>query len=153
MAAHKMQEAEKLFETYYESLSKIAFSYLKNIFDAQDIACDVFLKYIETDPVFESEEHKKAWLIRVTINKCKNFLKHSKYARSEAVSQSSSSDSGTEILDLVMSLPEKYRIVIHMFYYEGMSVLQISKILRISVSAVTKRLERARKMLEPHLRD
>ena len=143
----------RLFETYYDSLSKIAFCYLKNIYDAQDIACDVFLKYIEAHPRFESSEHEKAWFIRVTINKCKDFSRHSKYIRAEAICRISATDSGSEILDLVMALPEKYRAVIHMFYYEDMSARQIADVLKISVSAVTKRLERARKMLEPHLKD
>ncbi len=153
MADYENRGAEKLFELYYESLSKIAFSYLKNICDAQDIACEVFLKYIEARPKFASPEHEKAWLIRVTINKCKNFLRHSKIVRNAPESQPFSSDPSPEILDLVLSLPEKYRAVIHMFYYEDMSVREISRVLGISESAVKKRLERARKMLEPFLSD
>lgn len=66
---------------YYRSLTKLAFSYLKNMFDAQDIVSDVFEAYIKSAPDFESDEHERAWLIRVTINKCKNSLKKSSRLR------------------------------------------------------------------------
>ncbi len=153
MDGYRNPGAEELFERYYDALSRVAFSYLRNVYDAQDVAGDVFLKYIEAKPRFQSAEHEKAWLIRVTINKCKNFLKHSKYVRSETVYRSPPPDESREILDLVMSLPEKYRIPVHMFYYEDLTAAQISGILKISVSAVKKRLERARKMLAPQLED
>ena len=142
-----------LFDEYYESLSKIAFCYLKSVCDAQDVAEEVFLKYIEAKPEFESREHEKAWLIRVTVNKCKNRIKHSKYvAVGEPVYAVSPSPESGEILEAVMSLPEKYRAVIHMFYYMDMTAAEIARALKISETAVTTRLSRARKLLEPHMK-
>ena len=138
----------KLFEKYYESLSKIAFCYLRSIHDAQDVAEEVFLKYIEACPEFESEEHEKAWLIRVAVNKCKDRLKRSKYIPPEPEYFSAPSTESVEILDAVMSLPEKYRLAVHMFYYEDMSAAEIASVIGISETAVTTRLSRARRLLE-----
>ena len=152
-----------LFDEYYESLSKIAFCYLKSVCDAQDVAEVVsrwtgipvtrMLASERAKPEFESREHEKAWLIRVTVNKCKNRIKHSKYvAAGEPVYAVAPSPESGEILEAVMSLPEKYRAVIHMFYYMDMTAAEIARALKISETAVTTRLSRARKLLEPHMK-
>lgn len=134
---------------YYPSLTKLAFSYLKNMFDAQDIVQEVFIAYIGSAPEFDSSEHEKAWLIRVTINKCKNHLRHSRFERhDDIVHYQPPQTEHIEILSAVMSLPEKYRLPVHLFYYEDMSIAEIAEILNEKPATVGTRLARARTMLK-----
>lgn len=138
----------ELCRQYYPSLTKLAFSYLKNMFDAQDIVSEVFIAYMNA-PHFDSGEHEKAWLIRVTINKCKNFLRDSKKMRpAEAVHYQPPQTEHIEILSAVMSLPEKYRLPVHLYYYEDMSIAEIAEALGEKPATIGTRLARARTMLK-----
>ena len=146
---------ENAVENYGDSLLRLAFTYTKSVEDAKDLVQDAFLKYITHSPKFESSEHEKAWLMRVTVNMCKNHLT-SYYRKSyaeldESISISDSYSSG--LLEAVRSLPEKYRAVIHLYYYEGYSQKEIGKILRISESGVATRLQRGRNLLRARLGD
>lgn len=146
---------EKAVENYGDSLLRLAFTYTKSMEDAKDLVQDVFLKYFTHSPKFDSSEHEKAWLIRVTVNMCKNYLT-SYYRKSyaeldESISVSDSYSSG--LLEAVRSLPEKYRAVIHLYYYEGYSQKEIGSILRISESGVATRLQRGRNLLRARLGD
>lgn len=135
---------------YYHNLTKLAFSYLKNMFDAQDIVSDVFETYIKSAPDFESDEHERAWLIRVTINKCKNSLKKSSRLRrlDDIVHYSPPKQEDIEVLSAVLSLPEKYRLPVHLFYYEDMTIAQIAQALGEKPATIGSRLSRARKLLK-----
>ncbi len=146
---------EKAVENYGDSLLRLAFTYTKSMEDAKDLVQDVFLKYFTHSPKFDSSEHEKAWLIRVMVNMCKNYLT-SYYRKSyaeldESISVSDSYSSG--LLEAVRSLPEKYRAVIHLYYYEGYSQKEIGSILRISESGVATRLQRGRNLLKARLGD
>lgn len=146
---------EKAVENYGDSLLRLAFTYTKSMEDAKDLVQDVFLKYFTHSPKFDSSEHEKAWLIRVMVNMCKNYLT-SYYRKSyaeldESISVSDSYSSG--LLEAVRSLPEKYRAVIHLYYYEGYSQKEIGSILRISESGVATRLQRGRNLLRARLGD
>ncbi len=147
--------ATQALEQYGESLMRVAYTYTKNMQDAQDMVQDTFLRYISNAPRFESKEHEKAWLIRVTINICKNHLSSAyrkNYAElDENISVYDTYSSG--LIDIVNSLPEKYRIVIHLFYYEDYTQKQIAKILGITESAVSTRLQRGRKLLKEKIGD
>lgn len=141
-------------EQYYDSLTKLAFSYLKNMFDAQDIVQDVFMSYIRSAPIFESDEHERAWLLRVTINKCKDHFKKTRNKRTdEIIYYIPPSQESAELLALVMSLPEKYRFPVHLFYYEDMSIAEIAEILGEKPATIGTRLARARKILESALKE
>lgn len=145
----RKERACEICRSYYPSLTKLAFNYLKNMFDAQDIVQDVFIAYIKTAPTFESEEHERAWLLRVTINKCKNHLKHAKFTNTgEPVHYQQPETEHIEILSAVMSLPEKYRVPIHLYYYEDMSIAEIAKLLNEKATTIGTRLARARAMLK-----
>ncbi len=135
---------------YYHNLTKLAFSYLKNMFDAQDIVSDVFVAYIASAPDFESDEHERAWLIRVTINKCKNSLKKSSRLQrlDDIVHYSPPRQEDIEVLSAVLSLPEKYRLPVHLFYYEDMTIAQIAQALGEKPTTIGSRLARARKLLK-----
>ncbi|OUS74880.1 RNA polymerase subunit sigma-24 [Paenibacillus sp. MY03] len=134
---------------YSDNLVKVAFSYLKNMSDAEEVAQDVFLAYLQSAPVFASGEHEKAWLIRTTINKCKNRLKSGWFRRRAAMPDNLGELPRDEhtVLQEVMSLDVKYRVPIHLHYYEGYSLEEIADMLHSKPATVGTWLARGRKML------
>lgn len=129
---------------------------MKNKADADDVTQEAFLKLYTYGKAFESDEHIKAWLIRVTANSSKNLLKSNKrrlFVPLEEVKEiPAETDSENNLLSLIMKMNTDNRFVLYMHYYEGYSVKDISKILGINESAVTSRLYRGRKQLEKLLR-
>ena len=154
------EPVEKMIEQYQKHVFAAAFSICQNIADADDVVQDTFLKYHCSKKEFSSEEHIKAWLLRVAINKAKDharsFWKKNTVSIEELMMASpdnealtlAEKDDGVRILENVMKLPTKYRIVIHLFYYEDLSVAEIAKVLGLSESNVKTRLSRARNMLK-----
>ena len=129
---------------------------LKNVADTEDIFLTVFLKYLLSSVVFENDEHEKAWLIRVTINACKDLLKS--FFRSKTVSleevleqPAAPNQEYHDVMKAVLSLPEKYRDAIYLYYYEGYSAAQIGKILHKNQNTVYTLLNRAKKQLRQTL--
>lgn len=148
--------ANRALELYADTVRRICFIHLKNNADAEDIFQEVFLKYILHDQPFESDAHEKAWLIRVTINACKDVLKSffRKYTVSfdELLNEPAYfQEQEAEIISTVLKLPEKYRHVIYLHYYEGYSAVEIAKMLDQNVNTVYTWLERARKNLKEML--
>ena len=145
----KLKAQEAVYK-YSESILKVSFTYVKNTSDAEDIAQDVFLALLLSDKKFESEEHLKAWLIRTAINKSKNHLKrawNSKRVRFD-VQTAAVPPEETKVLSAVLSLEEKYRIPLHLFYYEGYSIKEIAGILHKKPSTVGSYLARGREKLK-----
>ncbi len=144
---------QQILNKYSKMLIKLAFTYVKNTADAEDIVQDVFVSLIKKGSGFENEEHEKAWLIRVTINNCKNQLKSSWNKRtvplSEEVSYMPEEDSG--VLVMVLKLPDKYRTVIHLHYYEDYSIKEIAEILRKNPATIGTWLARGRNLLKSQL--
>lgn len=135
---------------YHKTVYRLAYSYVRNCADAEDICQDAFVRLMEFPGEFASDEDCKRWLIRVTVNLSKNLLKSCRFSRTEELSEDiplETAEDG-ELLALVKSLPIKYGEVIHLFYYEGYSVKEISQILSISQTAVTSRLSRGRSKLK-----
>ena len=131
---------------------RLAFSYIKNREDAEDIVQEAFLKLYTCNIIFPADENIKAWLIRVTINLCKDILRSKKHRTAEPVSDIPTEDKYQyELLDNIRSMKPEYASAIYLFYYEGYSVKEIAKLHRISESAVTTRLSRARKQLKKML--
>ncbi len=159
---------EQVMQFYMPMVYRIAFSRLASAHDAEDVTQDVFLKYLRADLTYNDEEHRKAWLIRCTIN-CAKTLVTSAWFRHRASDEglenvaeenAPSGDAGIErieqknaVMQAVMRLPEKYRTVIHLFYYEDMSVPQISAATGIRDATVKSQLSRARDMLKPLLKE
>lgn len=150
------QEVEKAIEQYADTVRRICMIHLKNHADTEDIFQTVFLKYLQSAQVFESPEHEKAWFIRVSINACKDLLKS--FFRSRTVSldslveqPSALPEDTREVLDAVLSLPQKYRNVIYLHYYEGYTAPQISELLNKNVNTVYTLLTRARQLLKERL--
>lgn len=141
---------QHVLDKYSRMLIKLAFTYVKNIADSEDIIQDVFVSLMKRGNGFESEEHEKAWLIRVTINKCKNHLKSSwnrlKVPLEEDISYLPKEQS--EVLALVLDLPKKYRTVIHLFYYENYSMNEIAKMLSKKPATIGTWLSRGRNLLK-----
>jgi len=147
------EPVQNLIEQYRNNLYSIAFHICQNPEDAEDVVQDTFIKYYTSNKQFESVEHIKAWLIRVAINKAKNstftFWKRNKTSLEDYMETLSfEDDDAHEIFEVVMNLPEKLRVVTHLFYYESYSVKEIAKILHISESNVKVRLLRARNVLK-----
>ena len=151
-------EFEAKYNDYGNMLYKIAFLYLGNASDTEDALQDVFTKYLYGNYKFKNPEHEKAWFIRVTQNKCLDYLKKSgrKNECIEDVSATAtyqSNDMEQDVISKVIALPEKYKSAIILFYYNDYTVEEISKALKISKSAVKKRLQRGRDILKLELED
>lgn len=117
--------------------------------DAEEVTQEVFLSYLQKRPVFESAEHEKAWLIRTTINKSKNMLKTGWFKSRNPVPENLSylPKEENEVLQAVLALDSKYRIPIHLHYYEGYSIQEIAVILRAKPATVGTWLARGRLLL------
>lgn len=152
------QLVQELFERYQDNLYILAFNICKNAEDAKDVVQDTFMQYHMIKKEFENEQHIRAWLIRVTVNKAKNlnrtFWRKNKVSLEEYMDtlEFATPESG-ELFETVMRLPEKYRIVVHLFYYEDYSVHEIADILKLSESNVKVRLSRARMLLRETLQE
>ncbi len=149
---------ELLIEKYRNSLYAAAFTVCKNAQDAEDVLQETFIQYWMHKKEFESEEHIRAWLIRVAINKGKNKV-HTFFRRNTVPLEdyietlTFASEETSDLLEAVMRLPEKYRLVIHLFYYEDYSVVEIADILKITPGNAKVRLSRGRMLLRNTLKE
>ncbi|WP_125115252.1 RNA polymerase sigma factor [Agathobaculum sp. Marseille-P7918] len=150
------QEANRAIERYADTVRRICMIHLKNHADTEDIFQNVFLKYVLSTTMFESEEHEKAWFIRVTINACRDLLRS--FFRSRTVSLDTLLDQPAEmtendrtVLDAVLALPPKYRDVVYLHYYEGYTAPQIGEILKKNVNTIYTLLTRAKQALRETL--
>lgn len=155
-----MEAAEKSIRQYADMVYRLAFARTGNKSDADDIFQEVFLRYLQETKPFESEEHKKAWLIRVTINCAKKQLSSVWFRRTESIEehlayleQICETPEEVEIWQEVERLKPKYRTVIHLFYYEEYSVEEIAKLLGQKPSTVRTWLTRARQHLKRFLEE
>lgn len=151
-------ETEILMEKYKDHLFAVAFNICKNAADADDVVQDTFLQYHIIDKQFENEQHIRAWLIRVAINKAKNinmsFWRLSKIPLEDYMETLTFDTPESEnLFEEVMKLPEKYRIVIHLFYYEDYSIREIAQIINATESNVKVRLTRGRRLLKQVLKE
>lgn len=144
------RDVEELVHTYSKCVLRVAYTYVKNTNDAEDIAQEVFLSLLKCNQRFESKAHIKAWLIRVTMNKSKNYLKSSWISKRSEMPEEISAESQEEnsVLAAVMELDAKYRIPVHLYYYEGYSIREIAEILHKRPATVGSCLDRARKKLK-----
>lgn len=143
---------------YGDTVQRICMVYLKNREDTENIFQTVFLKYAQNHKVFESDGHEKAWIITVTVNSCKDLLKsffHSKTVelKPDFFAGYNLNEENIDVLSAVLSLPEKYRTVIYLYYYEGYSAPEIGKILHKKTNTVYTLITRSRQMLKERLTD
>lgn len=157
---------QKKIDRYADMLYKIALVQTKNICDAQDIVQEVFYQYMKRNILFESEEHEKAWLIKVTLNYCRRvfrlaFHKHTVQMPSEEYVSGEEGveeeyirkEKQKEVLEAVLALPARYRDVLHLFYFEDFSIKEISRILKRKESTVTSQLTRGRELLKKKIKE
>jgi RNA polymerase sigma-70 factor, ECF subfamily len=145
----------RVIEKHSDTIIRICFSYMKNINDAEDLTQEVFVKLMEKRPHFESDEHEKAWIIRVAINLCKNRLKTAWFRKTVSLDEVNFNFTSkeNEVLSAVHKLPEKYRVVILLYYFEGYSISEIASILGERESTIGSKLFRARKLLKASLKE
>ena len=147
---NKNEFLEQTIEKYSNMVYRLAMARTRNIETSEDVYQEVFLRLARKMPEFESEEHKKAWLIRVTIN-CSKSILNSSFIKHRADLDENLSFETPERHDIyyaVLNLPIKYRTVIHLYYYENYSIKEISKILKLNENSIKTRLSRARQKLE-----
>ena len=132
---------------FHKSVYRLAYSYVRNAADADDVCQEAFVRLYERKSGFDSDEGCRAWLFRVTINLSISLLRKSRLTEELDESIPAEEPTGGEIAEAVAKLPPKYRTAIHLFYYENCSVKEISRITGCSVSCITTRLERARRLL------
>lgn len=150
------QDLNLAIERYSDMVRRLCMLHLKNYDDAEDIFQNVFLKYVLNSVRFENEEHEKAWFIRVTINECRdllrNFFRRNRVSIDEVMEAAAPGPSDNrEVLEAVMSLPQKYRDVIYLHYYEGYTAPELGKMLSINVNTVYTYLNRGRERLKEKL--
>lgn len=149
-------EYDRIVNCYADMVYRVALSYAKSIYDAEDVVQTTFMKLLLNEEHFNDEEHIRKWLIRVAINECNNIW--SSYWRKNVdlkddISHNTSftSEDKSELYYAVMDLPSKYRIVIYLFYYEGYSTGDIAGLLHVNETAVRTRLTRGRRKLKEKL--
>ena len=147
---NKEKYLEMMIEKYSDMVYRLALTRTKSKENSEDVYQEVFLRLSKKMPDFESEEHEKAWLIKVTINCSKNllnsaFLKHTTEMKEEMMFETKERH---DIYYAVQELPLKYRTIIHLYYYEGYRINEISKILKINESTIKSRLARSRQRLK-----
>ena len=157
------EDFEEVLELYNKMVYRLAYTRTGNYHDAKDILQEVFLRYVKYDKSFEDEEHRKAWLIRITLNCCKSMISSSwnKRRSSDELNTAlagkrdkslESRDEKNVILSAVMSLPQKYRTIVHLYYYEDLPIHKIAEITGVGEATVKTRLHRARALLKEKLK-
>ena len=150
------QRATALLDQYGEHILRLAYSYLHNQSDAEDILQDTLIQYLRTSPTLESPAHEKAWLLRVAGNLSKNLLRAQGYRQTDQLEETLVAQEREDlsyVWEAVKALPVPYRETIHLFYYEGYSTAQIAQILDQKESTVRSRLKRGREKLRPLLEE
>lgn len=148
----------KLYDKYADMLYRIAYLHTGSAQESEDILQEVFIKMLYNAPHFSNDTHEKAWLIRVTENKCKDYLKsshHSNMSLNEEIISDKcyEDDKALDIQTKIIQLNDKYKTVVYLFYYEDYSIRQIASCLRLTESTVKMRLRRAREILKKELKD
>jgi RNA polymerase sigma-70 factor (ECF subfamily) len=158
LADNEVKPMEEIVLQHQTQLLRLAIAIMGSKTDAEDVVQDVFVKLIEKNPTFDSDGHRTAWLITVTKNVCKTRLR-SHWRKDVSLSSGlplldtypAQNNEQRELMEIVGSLPAKYRMVIHLFYYEGYSTKEIAQITEQKESTVRMQLTRAREMLKKFL--
>ncbi len=146
-----------LAQRYLDTVFRVAFHYLKSPADADDVTQNVFLKLLNAKQEFESDSHVKNWLIRVTLNECKNLVRSKWWKRESfetyAATLRFDNSFHSDLFYAVMELPKKYRLPIYLHYYEAYTTAEIAKILKLPRNTVCTQLRRGRELLKKTLEE
>lgn len=148
-------DCEEIYNRLADTVYRMALVILKNTADAEDAVSEVFLRYLRRPQCFQDQNHEKAWFLRVTINYCRDQLRKRKYPVEdiEMLPDQPMEDKDQYVLQEVMALPDKYREVIYLHYYEGYTLKEIGKMTGTLESTLQTRLVRARDQLRMRLED
>lgn len=146
-----------LARRYIDTVYRVALNYIKSPADADDITQNVFLKLLQEKKPFDSDDHVKHWLIRVTVNECKNLVR-SRWWRAESFEEYAGqlvfdNQAQSDLFQMVMALPRKYRLPIYLHYYEGYSTQEIGQLLKLPKNTVCTQLKRGRELLKESLQE
>ena len=147
--------AEMILTRFGDSILRYAYTYLHNMSDAEEVLQDTLVQFLKTAPEFESENHEKAWLLRVAANLSKNRIRYNKLRETDELNDELVAEECEDlsfVWEAVKSLPVKYREVIHLFYHEGYQTVQIAKVLGRNESTVRSDLRRGREKLKEVLK-
>lgn len=150
------QKAAQLLEIYGDSILRMAYSYLHNMSDAEDILQETLIRYLQTMPELENASHEKAWLLKVAANLSKNRIDYNRVRQTDELEESLVAEKREDlrfVWEAVRALPQKYREVIHLFYHEGYSTAQIAQILEARETTVRTNLRRGRLQLKEILKE
>lgn len=148
--------AEYILDEYGNTILRYAYTYLHNIEDAEEILQDTIMKYLDKRPNFNDKEHEKAWLLTVTANLSKNRINYNQIRETDELADNLAENEREDlsfVWEAVKELPDKYREVMHLFYYEGYKTTQISKLLHRNESSVRSDLRRGRQKLKEILEE
>ena len=144
-------EVSRILQTYGDMLYRTTYLLLGNPHDVQDVLQEVLLRYMEKAPAFSSQDHEKAWLLRVASNCCKDclrFRKRHSYIDLEQLQEYLPAPEKQHFMQELYALPAKWKTVLLLYYFEGYTVKEIAKIIGLTENAVKKRLQRAREALQ-----
>ena len=147
--------AEMILTRFGDSILRYAYTYLHNMSDAEEVLQDTLVQFLKTAPEFESENHEKAWLLRVAANLSKNRIRYNKLRETDELNDELVAEEREDlsfVWEAVKSLPVKYREVIHLFYHEGYQTAQIAKVLGRNESTVRSDLRRGREKFKEVLK-
>lgn len=150
------RRTEQLLENHGNRILRCAYAYLHNLEDAEDILQETLIQFFKYAPDFNDAEHEKAWLLRVATNLSKNRIKYNQLRQTDELSENliaGEQEDLSFVWDAVRELPVKYREVIHLFYYEGLTTRQISDILKRNESTIRSDLRRGRHLLKKQLKE
>lgn len=150
------QQAERLLTDYGGAVLRMAYSYLHNMEDAEEILQDTLVQFLKAAPALESRAHEKAWFLHVAANLCRNRLKYNAIRQTDELADNLEVEGQSDLLfvwDAVKSLPEKYREVVHLYYHEGYQTAEIAKILGMKEATVRSNLARGREKLKSVLKE
>ena len=150
-----LEYVEEIMLRHKDRVLRTAVAIIGNVSEAEDIFQDVFVKLLEKQPRFESPEHEAAWLIRVTANLCKNYLRSFWRKNTQQLFETHPAQTHEqhELVEFINRLPVKFRIAIHLYYYEGYSIQEIAEMTDQKYSTVGSHLSRARIMLKNFMED
>lgn len=146
-----------LARRYIDTVYRVALNYIKSPSDADDITQNVFLKLLQEKKPFAGDDHIKHWLIRVTVNECRNLVR-SRWWRAESIEEYAGqlvfdNQAQSDLFHMVMALPRKYRLPIYLHYYEGYSTQEIGQLLKLPKNTVCTQLKRGRELLKESLQE
>ena len=150
------KKAEMLMDCYGNHILRFAYSYMHNMYDAEEVLQDTMVQYLKKRPVIQSAEKEKAWLLCVASNLCKNKFKYNKIRAADELSDTLVREERQDlsfVWDAVKQLPPKYRAVIHLFYYEGYQTNQIAEVMNRKESTIRSDLRRGRESLKNILKE